>query len=302
MARAARSIRKAGKSALQALGLYGVVSRLRRWPYRNTKSLVFRVGGADVEFGTADAFSNWWFFPRYAGGKLHEPKVTLLLVEALREARCFADVGANLGWYTCVAARHLPRGSVHSFEMDARNFAVLQENVERNAFANVEANAVAVSDTAGVTSYRRPAGGLSAVLRLTPSGAANSAGDEVAVASLCLDEYFAARGASPDVLKIDVEGAEMKVLRGMRRILDSRPPVLFLEVHPRGLATFGNTVREVLSFLVERGYSITEVEEMRSKRGTGSMRRLSADSALRENSMLRADPPTARGRPQAGPR
>jgi FkbM family methyltransferase len=285
-----RSLRRTLRSALEVAGLYGVVSRARRWPYRNVRSLRFAIDGREVEFGTDDPESHWWFFPRYARGRLHEPRVTLALCAALRGARCFADVGANLGWYTCVAAAHLPRGRVHAFEMDARNFGLLKENVLHNGFANVEANQVAVSDRTGTLSYRRPPGGLRAAFRLAGTHGAPQPGEEVQVPSLPLDAYFAARGEQPDVLKVDVEGAELQVLRGMRGLLEAHPPVLFLEVHPAGLASFGHSVSDVLGFLLERGYALHELESMRSRDAGGATRALGADSVLRENTMLRADP------------
>jgi len=284
------SLRRTLRSALQTAGLYGVVSRARRWPYRKIRSLRFAIDGRDVEFGTDDPESHWWFFPRYAGGRLHEPKVTLALCSALRGARCFADVGANLGWYTCVAAAHLPDGRVHAFEMDDRNFERLEQNVRRNGFANIESNHVAVSDRAGTVSYRRPPGALRAAFRLSASHGQQQPGEEVRVPALALDDYFAARGESPDVMKIDVEGAELQVLHGMRGILESRPPVLFLEVHPAGLASFGSSVSDVLRFLLERGYSLRELEAMRNARADGGTRALVADSVLHANTMLRADP------------
>jgi FkbM family methyltransferase len=269
------------------------VSRARRWPYRKVRSLRFAVDGREVEFGTDDPESHWWFFPRYAHGRLHEPQVTLALCAALRGAHCFADVGANLGWYTCVAAAHLPAGRVHAFEMDAENFALLAENVRRNGFANVEANHVAVADRPGTLSYRRPPGALRAAFRLTAPHGAPQPGEEVRVTGIRLDDYFDARGERPDVVKLDVEGAELEVLHGMKKILDSRP-VLFIEVHRAGLASFGHGVSDVLEFLLERGYVLRELESMHRARAGGATRALAPDSPLCENTMLRADPAQTR--------
>jgi len=250
--------RRLAKGALGTLGLYGLAARARRWPYRNVRSLRFEVEGRTVEFGTGDPLSHWWFFPRYARGRLHEPRETRLIVRALAGARAFADVGANLGWYTCVAAAHLPEGTVHAFEMDAGNFAALEANVKRNGFTNVVARHAAVSDRAGTAKYRRPPADAHGALFKLDAGA-GGAGELVSVETVALDDYFADR-VPPDVVKLDVEGAELFVLRGMRRLLESHAPRLFLEIHPGGLASFGHSPAEVADFLHARGYALEDLD------------------------------------------
>jgi len=103
---------------------------------------LLQLNDVTVQFSTKDQYSNCWFFPRYAGGRIHEKRVTELLVEVLQGAKCFVDVGAHLGWYTCVAAKHMPYGTVYGFELDDLNFALLKQNLAINNCSNVEVHNV----------------------------------------------------------------------------------------------------------------------------------------------------------------
>ncbi len=143
------------KFALEHLGLFKYAQQIRMLPYRDLKTIAITLNGIAVRFSTEDEYSKSWFFPRYAGGRIHEGVVTEMLIEALQSARCFVDVGTNLGWYTCIAAMQMRGGIVYGFEMDDLNFALLEKNIAINNCPNVEVFNLAVSDSSGVVSYER---------------------------------------------------------------------------------------------------------------------------------------------------
>ena len=91
-------------------------------------------------------------------------------------------------------------------------------------------------------------------------------------------------------MKIDVEGAEFNVLKGMTRILREQPPVLFLEIHPTYLKRFGSSTRELLAFLIGFGYRIVQIESMREDEHALHLTPLTADSVIESNDMLYAVP------------
>lgn len=103
---------------------------------------------------------------------------------------------------------------------------------------------------------------------------------------VALDGYFVGR-TSPDLLKIDVEGAEYQVLTGAQRILADRP-VVFLEVHPTQLRRFGSSAAEVIGLMTAAGYDLFQFTDHRSRGGTLS--RLGADAVLTANTMLECVP------------
>jgi FkbM family methyltransferase len=246
------------------------------------------INGVKVQFSTENEYSNSWFFPRYAGGKIHEKIVTEMLIKVLDGAKCFVDIGANLGWYTCLACKHMPQGIVYGFEMDDLNFAFLQKNIAINSCTNVEVHNLAISDSSGVLSYKRESNRPSPLFRLTSGDTDKNSAGLVSVSSITLDDFFKSKELMPDVIKIDVEGAEMNVLRGMRRITREFKPTLFLEVHPDNLPSFNTSSSAILSLLIDNGYKVFEIEEMRGHKSSEQLKALSQGSVLERNTMLYA--------------
>ncbi len=293
MSRLTQTVKKSVGSALAYLGLAKNARQIKeiidgRSRYRGITTFSTTINGVSVLFSTEDEFSNSWFYPRYAGNRIHERKVTLLLLQLLQSAKCFVDVGANLGWYTCLVSRNMPNGRVYGFEMDDLNFALLEKNVALNNCTNAEIHNVAVSDSSGVVSYRRDNRRPSATFRMELGKPEKRMPEFASVHSITLDEFFEDKAVVPDVVKIDVEGAEMCVLSGMKRILRENKPILLLEVHPLWVRQFNTSIPEVLSALMENGYQVFEIRSIRDQQTEPSLKPLSRASVLTENTMLYA--------------
>ena len=275
------------KSVLIKLRLYKYARQIRMLPYRNIKTHSSTINGITVQFNTSDELSNSWFFPRYSKGRVHEKIITEMLISTLQTATCFVDVGTFLGWYTCIASKHMPNGKVIGFEMDNISYSLLQENLTLNNCPNVEAYNVAVSNVAEEVRYQRNIKRL-AGLHIQVDLEEKSSEELLSVDSVVLDDFLMSRGIVPDVIKIDVEGAEMNVLQGMMQILQLHRPKLFLEIHPFNLPHFGTSTYEILSLLIDHGYEIVEIESMRSQHSQGDLVPLNAESLVEENTMLYA--------------
>jgi FkbM family methyltransferase len=256
---------------------YGTISRHR-----------VDIGGQNVVFSTHDEYSKRWFYPRYDQGRIHEEPATLLFLDEIAGSRCFADVGANLGWFTCLAAKHLTDGTVFSFELDEQNYHLLEINVLLNRVSNVELVHAAVSDQPGRITYRKPGFVSSATFSILPREAIADDTTVVHVDAVTLDDYFAARGDVPDFVKIDVEGAELQVLRGMLDLIRSTRPRLLVEVHQRALSAYGHVPGDVLSLLWEEGYDVFEVQGFRSHGSTPVLKTLDSAVDISENTMIYA--------------
>lgn len=283
------------KSVLEPLGLMGLARSVRDRvngfrdqrvleQHKDDAEFAAEVEGASLRFSLEDPYSRDWFLPRYAGGRLHEKSVTLLMAQHQKQSKCFVDVGTNLGWFTCLASKMMPDGRVYGFEMDDGNYALVTRNLELNQCDNTQVHHLAVSDTAGEVTYVRDEDSSSSVFRMSTTASANDDGT-VTVRAVCLDEFFANEPVQPDLMKIDVEGAEMMALRGMKGLLENAAPTLFVEIHPADLPSFGSNGQEVLSFLAERGYAISEILDMREHRET-KLRRISPDTPLEHNCMV----------------
>lgn len=220
---------------------------------RNSTPFVANVEGISTLFHTDDPYSHGWFYPRYSGGKLHEEAATRPFVEMVRRSDVVADVGANLGWFTCIGATANRKARIFGFELDRANYDICVANVRLNGLQNVTMEHCAVSNTAGEVVYDA-GGGASAIHRIGTEGCAQQS-----VSSITLDEYFAGQ-RPPDLVKIDVEGAEQLVLEGMRGLLGtSTLRTMFIEIHPPWLSDLGGSVREVTRLLQASGFRLLAI-------------------------------------------
>lgn len=222
------------------------------------------VSDVTIEFDTSTRVSKNWFFPRYAGDRLHEPAVTGRLCDWLEPESVFYDVGTHVGWYATVAAALLDGGAVHAFDLDERALDCVDANLTANG-DDTTARVVhgAVSDTDGeevpyapfVPDAYSPFGGVDrAINRVTgePGRAIGTA------PTLTLDRY-AATAPDPDVLKVDVEGHEAAVLRGGFDVLSRARPRLLLAVHPPQLRDQGEAPAAVYELLESLEYAVETV-------------------------------------------
>ena len=153
------------------------------------------------------------------------------------------DLGANVGFYSLLASVLVGNaGHVYGFEPLASNAAILRRHLEMNRILNCTVLQAAVTADDGVA-------------RLDPSSSGDLAhlsetGAET-VSTVALDSLLATgKIRAPQVMKIDVEGAELQALRGAARLIEAHRPVILL-------ATHGPQVhRGCLNFLRDRGYAL----------------------------------------------
>ncbi|MBS1865482.1 MAG: FkbM family methyltransferase [Acidobacteria bacterium] len=162
------------------------------------------------------------------------------------------DAGAHLGYLTLFLSQLVgDSGRVASFEPVAENFRVLEENIRVNHVKNVELRNAALLDRTGPINMVRV---TQQTLSWSPS-AVNQSIDprlsSVASQAMTLDEFILGTKRLPKFIKIDVEGAELHVLRGAVNTLANVCPLLFLEIHSWG----SPASKEVLSFLAEQNYT-----------------------------------------------
>jgi len=193
----------------------------------------------------------------------YEPYGTRLFVESLSPGMKVIDCGANIGIYTCLASGAVGReGKVYSFEPEPRNFACLTETIRCNQLANVQAGQLALSDCDG-----------EAALFLSDMnmgdhrlGQPDEKRSSVHVLTRRLDTYWDGQIQEIDVLKIDVQGAEGLVLKGMREtLLKSKRLKIFMEFWPFGLICCGTDPRDMLNELVKMGFTVQLIDQEQEK-------------------------------------
>jgi|SRR5437899_4522421 len=193
-----------------------------------------------------------------------EPDTAALVRAYLKPGMVFVDVGAHIGEYALLAAQRVGRtGEVHAFEPNPLVFAVLAENVRLNGLDQIVMRPWAVSSAEGDVAFDlHPEPALSALA----SGAASTdrARHVERVPAVTLDGYLAGRRA--DLIKIDVEGAELLVVRGGRSLL-ARPaaeaPVLIFECALHNYARFGYSPLDLFRLLSDHGYEVRRFDRSR---------------------------------------
>lgn len=192
----------------------------------------------------------------------YEPHLVKALTPYLTKETVFFDLGANIGQYTLLSAPLVQE--VHSFEPFAATYELLKWNVEHNHLANVRLNQLAVSDRVGEGIIYD--GGPSNVGATSLGRPENGEGRRHPIRTTTLDQYVFQSGLQGRlkkiVLKMDIEGGELSALRGAPRFL-SLKPVIFFEAIDELQKKFGNSVAQLTSFLLDRGYALYSLNEQR---------------------------------------
>lgn len=157
-----------------------------------------------------------------------EPQVGSEVVFAVKPGMVVIDAGAHIGYYTLLLAKCVgPAGAVFSFEPLPSNFEMLQKNVEINNLTHVRLQNEAVfSRTQRITMYvpDEPNPGEGSLYE-------RGGTRQYVVNAISLDDFCGKSDLRPDVLKIDVEGAEYDVLVGAQQTISHWRPRLFIELH-----------------------------------------------------------------------
>ncbi len=208
----------------------------------------------------------------YFFGHYHERYEAALVALVLDQEEVFWDVGANIGYFSLVAAAAVgKRGEVAAFEPGAAALARLQENVSLNADQkdqkgkkdqNIRIFNLAAADIDGeAVLYRREdiADSSASLYR----GATGAAGSETC-ATVTLDRFLKKEGLRPpDFIKLDVEGAELAALQGAAAILAEFRPLLLVEMEEKNLQAAGASKAAIQAFLRDHGYRAAHLRKGR---------------------------------------
>jgi len=201
----------------------------------------------------------------------YEPATRQACMAALNQGDTFIDIGAHVGLFAIPAALRVGEGGrVVAFEPDPDNRRLLEVNVARHGLSHVEVVGSAVADRAGSMVLQRSTFN-------TGDHRLAERGEGVQVDVVPLDAWCASHDISPDVIKMDVQGAEPAVLKGMTNLLEGAAALhLFLEFAPAMLRRSGADPAELLEHLVGHGFELNIIDER-----DGSVRAVDAPSVLR---------------------
>ncbi len=221
----------------------------RKIYYLFKKSYVF-VGKNKLYVNKMDTVVSEWLMNK----GIWESFETEVFKKYLKKSGLVVDVGANIGYYTLLASRALEsNGHVVAFEPASKNFNLLKKNVEENSLSNVKIEKKAVGSKTGKASiYLNPenCGGN----RIYKSG---ERWKKESIETVTLDNYFSNTKESIDLLKIDIEGYELKAMQGAKELLDQRRiKVIMSELWPKGLQLAGDGWQEYIKYLRLHGFKL----------------------------------------------
>jgi FkbM family methyltransferase len=195
----------------------------------------------------------------------YEPEVTAAVTRHLRPGQCFVDIGASFGYFATLAGSIVgPTGHLIAFEPGPQNQSMLLLNLASNGIRGPEVHQMALDAEEGFVLYSYSgSNGF-----ITPFG-----GDPAELTNRSLvrtSTLDAMLGDRPvDMIKIDVEGAEGRVLRGAEAVLTRHHPTLLMEFSPPSLeSTSQMSGRDVLTYLTGLGYAVDLVGPERTVRST----------------------------------
>jgi FkbM family methyltransferase len=206
-----------------------------------------------------------WFDPgasnaAYTTGT-NELPLQQALSDCLRPGDVFYDVGANVGFFSVIAARLVgPAGKVYSFEPVPENAAFVLRNAHLNQMSHIDLRQVAIASQCGQGGLTLAA--YSGGAALTSVTRPPDATETIAVETTTIDYLvFSENLRAPATVKIDVEGAEMEVLRGMTRTMSEVRPVIVYEIDDALESGFRKKYEVCAAFLEQRGYDVQRLPD-----------------------------------------
>jgi len=190
-----------------------------------------------------------------------EPGTATLTKKLLKEGMTCVDLGAGKGIYTLLAAKIVgEKGRVFAFEPAPDNFEILKRNVRR--LKNVTVIQKAISNRTGT-----------AQLFLSPSDSvshriygAQDGRNSIEVEVTTLDDFFKDKDCKIDLVKMDIEGAEMRALEGIEKIIkQTKDLAIITEFYPKLLELSGFLPKRFLEKLTEYGFKLYLIDEEMKK-------------------------------------
>ena len=201
-----------------------------------------------------------------ADTEAEEQKMLVSLMERIVAARggnaakaVFFDVGANIGWYSILFDKLFQGLRIHAFEPIDTTFEQLETNLALNDSGAIQANRFGFSDTAGMFDFY-----VSPSLLAASSLADTFKTDDKQVRKAetrRMDDYCLETGVYPDLIKCDVEGAELLVFQGAEKTLAKARPVVMAELLRKWSREFGYHPNDVIDLFAAKGYGCHVIAE-----------------------------------------
>lgn len=197
---------------------------------------------------------DWDIGEQILQNKQYEPHVTSFLKQHLKAGSTFVDVGANIGYFTLMAATQLGNsGRTIAVECNPKNCELIYLSLHRNGLDRVLVYPFAISDTEKLMSF---SGGFS-------NGFVDEleAGEDAVIVPAVTLDFLLRDEPRIDMIKMDVEGSEAKAWRGMQQVVAKHHPDILMEFFPALLEQHSGTRGDdLLDAIFAEGYTATILE------------------------------------------
>jgi FkbM family methyltransferase len=172
-------------------------------------------------------------------------------IEEIKRCRVFVDVGAEWGFYSYLAVKYSPDNcKIFAFEPEPIRYELLKDFFKY--YKNVSIYPLAVAEKKESRYIAKPQAGVSATLDLNIAKYPGKKGTNITINTITLDDFF--KNSDIDVIKMDIEGAEVLAFQGMTDILKKQKPVIFLEMHPHYIESLRKNGIEYLEKLLKENH------------------------------------------------
>lgn len=227
----------------------------RNWFWEGSKIRQARgkLNNALMELNLAEWKDRGTFFT----GRWYDLPTQKLLDDVLKPGDEVIDIGANVGMFT-LSARNLVgnTGSIHCFEPNPTVLAKLNRNIELNQFNNINVHSIGLSDIEDqFTLYVPHINAGEGTIGAFPESEYNKDECYEVLVDVKIGDNVLGK-TSPRLIKLDVEGAEVNVLKGLNKLIDKCLPIIIAEYVPHHLSRFNHSFEDIQSIAQEHGYKI----------------------------------------------
>lgn len=249
------------REILKFLGLYSTPDKVLKWIFVKLAGVEYAVKEVQSSRMILNLKDNGIHRDLYLHG-IREPQATRYLQSIMRPEWVVMECGANIGYYALQEARIVKE--VIAIEPTPDSFKVLSDNIKLNDYKNIRAYRMAMGDHNGEAKFE-----ISKACNWNKIASKDNKdkADNLTVNMFTIDSFL--NGQKIDYLRMDVEGYELRILKGMTETLKNSKPRMFIEVHRDMLREYGGSQLELMQFMADLGYSIEKSYIMGRESSTG---------------------------------
>ena len=245
---------------------YKIIRKGKKFAENNIHASHVSVQGHEMYLDSSDSL-------RLSTNGVFEPYTTEVIKQNISNGDIVMDIGANIGYFTLIMAKGIrENGKVFSFEPEPKNFELLKKNVEINNYSNVILEKKAIGNKTGIAKLyladRKNNIFYSGMHRIFRSDLVSQISNPVSINIIKLDDYLQDLKSIKKIrlIKIDVEGAEFDVLKGMSKMLDENKGIkIVMEFSSENLEDYGSNPSDVMDFLINKGFKLSIINEVEKR-------------------------------------